>query len=232
MFDDILRDLRVMQQQASSLQAALARAQAQAPRRADGADATGAVRVTLGPDGLPATVTVSGDWARLLRPAAVGGAVVEAYLVAARGRTAAWFSALDREGWPSTVEEPDPSPPEPPPAEPARRDRNAIAADVLQAFDQVDEYARRPGVTATGTTSNRTGTVTITLSTGALLSCVVEEGWAARQSGPGMSRAIDEALDAARAALTAAASATDPTGHLDELLGEALALISEPRGSR
>jgi hypothetical protein len=53
--DDIVGQLRVLQQYATGLQNVMAQAQASASKRVEATDGGGAVRVVLGPDGLPAS---------------------------------------------------------------------------------------------------------------------------------------------------------------------------------
>jgi hypothetical protein len=234
--EDIVRDIERMQQQASELEALIAGAQAHAPTRAEGTDATGAVRITLGPDGLPESVRVDRDWKGVLRPAAVGEAVVQSHAAAAQQRMAAWSAALEEGGWSPSVGEALSSAPEPLPAPPTfptpRRDLDDVADAVKQAFATVEELARRPALTAARTGSNRDATVTITLSMAGLLSCTVDARWAARQTGTALSRALQQALDAARGSLAQAAAAPDPTQRLDQLFGEVLSHISDPDVAR
>jgi hypothetical protein len=79
--------------------------QSRAPRRTQGADQSGAVRVVLGPDGLPVSITVVADWQQRTGTRAFGSAVVDAFTVAARQRVAVWTQTLEREGWHQRVEQ-------------------------------------------------------------------------------------------------------------------------------
>jgi hypothetical protein len=148
--DDVLRDLRRLQQYAAGLRGLLTDADAHAPQQAAGADRTGAVSVLLGPDGLPNSVRVAPDWPQWVRPEDLGAAVLEAGQAAAGQRLAAWTEALDRTGWRSDADRlrethppssdtapvitPDPSP----------RPLQDLAEDVLASFDTIDLVAAAP----------------------------------------------------------------------------------------
>jgi hypothetical protein len=97
--DDIVGQLRGLQRYAAGLRDSIAQAQAHAPGHAEATDRSGAVRVVLGPDGLPKSVRVEPDWQRRLDPAVFGDAVVEAFQAAAGERMAAWSQTLHDNGW-------------------------------------------------------------------------------------------------------------------------------------
>jgi hypothetical protein len=101
---DLIRELQRIQRYATGLGDLLAHAQAQAPRRAEGTDRSGGVRVVLGPDGFPETIRVESGWERRLAPEAFGGAVGEAFSAAMGERLAEWTDTLRREGWQSEVD--------------------------------------------------------------------------------------------------------------------------------
>ena len=80
MTDDTIQELRRFQQYTSQLPKGLiARVQEDMPQSAEIEDAQGAVRVRVGQDGLPESVTAVRDWQRRRGPEQIGDAVVEAY---------------------------------------------------------------------------------------------------------------------------------------------------------
>jgi hypothetical protein len=70
--------------------------------------------------------------------------------------------------------------------------------------------------------------LTVRISPAGLVSCVVDEQWAAQQSAATLVSAFDEALARAKTDLTAKADA-DPEHRLDRVVAEALALLNDPR---
>ncbi len=241
---DILNELRQIQRYATGLQALLADAQAQAPRQADGTDGTGAVRVHLGRDGLPESVRVESDWQRRLAPEAFGGAVGEAFAAAMGQRLAGWTTTLREQGWQSgadrlrqTMDRPTPTEPTAD-AIPAAFRRSApprpvdvLAEDMISAFDNLDQLTTPPQPAAASTGSAANGKLVVTLSPTGGLSCTADPQWVERQSAASLMNALGEALTAAKAHLAATSpSATPaPSGRLDQLLGEAFAVLSDPR---
>jgi hypothetical protein len=218
-------------------------AQSSSPQRAEGRDSTGAVRTVLGPDGLPETIRLEPDWQRVLDPACVGDAVVEAARVAANQRLAAWTRALDDRGWTARADrlradlEDEPESAAAPAAdlpggirEARPRAMELLAEDVLAELDKANQFPGLPAMAATGTGSDRSRRVTIVVSKAGLTSCAVDPRWAVQQSGSGLSSGLAEALAAARTDLARAAQhAPNPMAQLDRLLGEALALLADPR---
>ncbi len=93
--DDLARQFAQMQGYAAALHSLIIDAQAQAPQHAEGADRSRAVRVVLGPDGLPATFRVESDWKRRIEPTAFGAAVLEAFQAAVSDRLSAWTRTLE-----------------------------------------------------------------------------------------------------------------------------------------
>jgi hypothetical protein len=234
---DLIRELQQIQRYAAGLHELLAQAQTQAPRRAEGTDRSGGVRVVLGPDGFPETIRVDSGWERRLAPEAFGGAVGEAFSAAMGERLAAWTDTLRQQGWQSDIDRlkgaADRSPEAPPalrrPTPPRSRPIGDVAEDMIKAFDTVDAMARPPAP-ASGTGSAAGGRLTITLAGNGALSCTAEPQWVSRQSPAALMSALNEALHAARADLARQhppAAAT--TGRLDGLLDEAFALLSDPR---
>ncbi len=238
-----MRDLARLHRYASGLSNLMASAQSRSPQQAEGSDNTGAVWVVLGPDGLPETIRVESQWRRVLGSADIGDAVVEASRVAANQRMASWTRTLGDEDWTAKAdrlrEDVDEQPEShelvaadlPPAIRQARpRAMEPLAEDVLAEFDKVDQFTGPQAMTVVGTGSDNTGRVTIVMSKADLTSCAADQRWASQQSGAALNTAFGEALAAARKDLEDAADqAPNPMAHLDQLLGEALALLADPQ---
>jgi hypothetical protein len=242
--DDIIGELHRLRRYAAGLRDSIAQAQASAPQRTEATDGSGAVRVVLGPDGLPESLRVEGDWQRRLDPAAFGDAVVEAFQVAAGERMAAWSSTLDDAGWRSRADrsraDPDderqPAVTEPLPvamrdamADARPRALDALAEDMMRALDGVQETVGATPLIVTGSGASDSGRLVVTLSRAGLVSCTAQARWVSRQSGPTLTAALNHALSAARADLGTAAEAPNPVGQLDHLFAEVLAILTDPQ---
>lgn len=238
-----MRELAQLQRYANELQGLVGSAQAKAPQRAEGMDPTRTVEVTLGADGSLDRITVASDWRSYLAPEAIGDAIETAFKSASDDRTEAWSRALERSGW---AEDPDRSQEDgevPPPGNPldalpdayrrsideaAPRALAGLAEDVLGLFDKIGEFTVPATVTATGAGTNASQTVVIKLSKSGLEACTVDARWAAQQDGTRLTNGLNEALASARQSLSQVADAPAPTARLDQLLGEALALLHHP----
>lgn len=238
----LIREFQQIQRYASRLSELLAQAKEQAPRRAEGTDRSGMVRVMLGPDGLPETIKVENGWKGQLAPDAFGAAVGEAFSAATGNRLTAWTVALREQGWPARVDRLrtglDSSGPEPAPVPPAvqrampPRPLDAIAEDVIKAFDTVHRFAAPPAPVS-GSGSAASGRLSLTLSASGGLSCTADPKWVSRQSAAALRTALSVGLRAARAELARAnlARAADDasgTARLDGLLNEAFAVLMNP----
>ena len=93
------RRLANLQRQAVQLGDLAASLTAAAPRRVEGSDKTGWVRVTLGGDGLPETILVRSGWRQRLEAGRLGAAVLEANGDALACGTRPWSDALDGSRW-------------------------------------------------------------------------------------------------------------------------------------
>ncbi|MGC9665584.1 hypothetical protein ACNTMW_03400 [Planosporangium sp. 12N6] len=242
MNEDFMRELARLQRYTAGLSRLMADAQSRLARRAEGSDGSGRVSAVLAPDGLPETLHVRSDWRDALDPARVGDAVVEACRVAANERMASWSRSLEDEGWLARANrlredvEERPVAAEPVTGRPVGVDQagprsmESLAEGVLTEFDTVGRFAGAPVLTATGTGSDRTGHVTITLSKAGVTSCAVDQHWVARQAGTDLNSAFAEALAEARTDLVRVLEqAPDPTARLDQLLGDALSLLADPQ---
>jgi hypothetical protein len=106
MTEDTIRNLRRIQAHAAGLRDLLADLPGREPARAAGTDRSGAVRLLLGPDGLPESVHLAPDWPRRLPATDLGDAVLAASLAAAGQRMTAWPNTPDRQ---PTKQPPDPT---------------------------------------------------------------------------------------------------------------------------
>lgn len=238
---DVQKDLERLGAQAAGLQELLMDAQDSRPERAEAADRTGALRVTLGPDGLPRSFLVSADWRHRLGSGSFGAAVTEACLAASQAWQAAWSQALAE-----SRSRPSPARPASRLAAPASllaapaagngRPLQMLAEDLLGAVDDVLALARQAGdrpTVAEGTGTNLSKTVAINLSRQAVLSCDVDADWIADQPASRLTEALNQALAAAREDLAAAVRAADSSAEearakLGAMVAGALAAMQDP----
>jgi hypothetical protein len=231
-----IQDLERLSRRAAGLHLLLEEAQHARPERAEGADRSGALLVTLGPDGLPRSFRVAADWAQKLQASSFGAAVNEACLAASQAWQAAWSRALATSRGRAAV----PGPEHPPqawrlPAE-ERRPPQILAEDVLAAADEVLALAGTAAgqrAIPQGTGANRSKTVAITLSREAVLHCDADPDWIAGKPAALLTEALNQALEGARedlaAAVRSAISVADAArGKLDALMAEAVAALSDP----
>ncbi|SDY98545.1 hypothetical protein SAMN05444365_104439 [Micromonospora pattaloongensis] len=241
---DILSSLQQFQQYAVGMQNLLAQAQAGVPERVEATDRSGMVRAVLGRDGLPESITVEPDWQHRLTADGFGAAVLEACQTAAGERMAAWSQALQADGLRARVdrmredlaERPAPAPADALPAElrhqwdRARpRGLEYLVEDVLRAADRVDEFAAASPLAVSGTGTDASGRLVVTVSKAGLVSCEAEPRWAGQQRGTALTAALREAVAMARADLARASQPSHSTGELDQLLTEALAILNDPQ---
>jgi hypothetical protein len=248
--DDLLRELSRLQRYAAGLRELLSEAQAESPRQTEATDRSGAVRMVLGPDGLPVSIRVAAGWERKIAPAAFGGAVAEAFSAAARERMAAWTQQLSDSRWqqkagrlredisagrPGTPHDQVPPAFTRDPGDIQPRPIDALAEDVLKALDAAQEAAAaKPAKPPQGTGQSAMGKLVLTLSSGGLVSCTADPRWVSQQTAVKLTDALGQALAAARTQLAEAtkaaqAAATQRSDGLSQLLGEALSLLNDPR---
>jgi len=241
--DELMAQFAQLQRYTAALHQLIATAQEQSPRRSAGADATGAVRVELGPDGLPSSFRVDGRWGRMLKPEEFGAAVVRACQAATGERLAQWSESLRSSGWQREAARlrggPDTQPATPMARVPAAfrrplpdvtpRPIGQITEDVLAAFDDTARFT--PPVTAAGTGAAAGGKLVITLSPTGLTSCTADGRWVAEQTAARLMNALSEALAAAKADLDRhpPQALGRPGEGMDGLLAEAMALLTDPR---
>lgn len=243
MNDELMRQFAQLQRYTAALHQLIATAREQSPLHSAGADATGAVRVELGPDGLPTTFRVDGRWHRMLAPEEFGAAIVQACQAAIAERLAQWSESLRSNGWQQQAARlrggPDAQPATPMARVPAAfrrplpdvtpRSLGQITEDVLAAFD--DTARLSPPATPGGTGAAAGGKLVITLSPTGLTSCTADGRWVAEQTAARLMNALSEALAAAKADLDhhTRPAPERPSDGMDRLLAEAMALLTDPR---
>lgn len=244
MTDDLMTQFAHMQSYTAALHGLITEAQARAPQHSEGADQSNAVRVVLGPDGLPTSFRVQRDWNRRIEPAAFGGAVLEACQAALGERLAAWTRTLQDHGWKARADRlhgglDDPAARleqgrvplafgHPGPAV-RPRPLGDVTEDVFTAFDNVSRLTQQPPPPARGTGSAGGGKLTITLSSTGLTSCGADPRWVSHQTAAQLMNALSAALCAAKQDLASTPPSPAPASGLDRLLAEALALLNDPR---
>ncbi|MGH3811574.1 MAG: hypothetical protein ACRDUV_03825 [Pseudonocardiaceae bacterium] len=242
--DELMRELAQIQQYAAGLQDLLATAQAEAPRSGEGTDGTGSIRVFLGPDGLPNSFRIESGWNRKIPAEGFGDAVLEAFQAAMGERLAVWTRTLEEQGWQAQAdrlrvdldEQPSVSGQEEVPSafghpveDVTPRPVDQVAEDMIKAFDQIGDLAGRPPQASGGTGSSRSGKLVLTLSRAGLVSCTADPEWVSAQTAATLMNALGEALTVARADLENSTAQAAPSGSLDRLFAEALALLRDPR---
>jgi hypothetical protein len=248
MLEDDLWELERLRRYATELHNLMAEAESVAPQRVEATDRSGAVRMTIGPDALPESLRIAGDWKQKLQPAAVGAAVIDAYGECVRQRVAEWTRVLDNHNVADRMRQLDqleaetqgPAPPASSGSLPAAfrpnvghiqaRPLDLIAEDVLSAAGAAESAIAASAANASagetrGTGSTRRGEVAITVSAEGLVSCDVDPDWAERQTAVRLTEALRTALDTARENLAAAQNAWgdssgDVTTRLNELFSE------------
>jgi hypothetical protein len=206
----------------AALQRAAAEQESQLPQRVEGVDPTRAVRVVIGPDGLPESVEVDYDWHRHLRPEKIAQALQSAYQDATKQRLRAWADAME------TFTLPDPPPvgavvptayrPAAPDPQIRPRRIEEIGADIARLAAEPAADPDAPPPTGSGATAH--GKLTLTLATDHL-ACTVDHFWAADQTGEELSTAFATVLAAARADF----AGHSPAGRAQRLLNEVIAAM-------
>jgi hypothetical protein len=239
--EEIMAQFAQIQRYAAGLRGLLAEAQAMAPGQSHGSDRSGALRVTIGPDGLPNAFRIAPDWKRRIEAESFGSAVLEACQAAIGERLSAWTTALADDGWQDKVERlkggpAEPAPPgQPPPpippaftaaAERARpRPPEQLAEDVLGALADVEQSIPAP---ASGSGSAARGKLAVTISDTGLTSCTADPEWVAEQTAAMLTNEMTTALDQARADLRARSQRPRSATGTDRLIAETLALLNDP----
>ncbi|MFF5180444.1 hypothetical protein ACFY2Q_20655 [Micromonospora sp. NPDC000316] len=239
MTDDILRSFQQLRSYALDLQGILTDAQASAPEQVVATDATGTVQVVLGADGSTESIAVATGWRRRLAAEQLTAAVLEACEAAAVERMAAVSEALPDAGADPGADRPFAEPGPVAPADPLPADMreqvdraqprplDELVEDVLRAADNIDEYAALSPIAVTGTGTDASRQIVVTVSRAGLLSCEAEPYWLDTQGGADLTAALTEAVAAARADLADATRQAAGTSELDQLFVETLATLNE-----
>jgi hypothetical protein len=236
MTDDLAAQFAQIQKYTAALHSLLTAAQEHTPRQSEGADESGAVRVTLDSDGLPKAFRVDNDWDRKIEPAAFGAAVVAAFQAAISDRLETWSRSLAEDGWRDRVDQLDgPSAPveaqipaafRKPVEHVVPRSIGDIAEDVFKAFDNV---AAPPPNTSGASGTDQTGKLVISLTAQGLTSCTVDERWVAEQTAARLMNALGQALAAAKEDLARASQDPQPLSGVDRFFAETMALLNDPQ---
>jgi hypothetical protein len=122
-------------------------------------------------------------------------------------------------------------------AEARPRPIDALAEDMMAAFDRVDQIAAASPLARTVTGRDASARLAVTLSAAGLASCTAPKAWVGQQTGSTLTSALGQALSAARDALAGTAGDPDPAGQpgqpdelgqLDQVFAEALAILTNP----
>lgn len=256
MMNDIAERLGRLQTHTAGVAALMASAWAGAPASARGRDATESVEVTIDDAGLPTTVSIEPEWEEELAPAALGGAVLEAYTAAVADGMSTWSAALEQGGWQTQVDElrerdaagPSSADPLPSPAVVAAPASSGVAPpdlgtlleEAIGSLQASRARAAEPAVAPLAAGKGGGGRVTVELTSTGLQACVIDASWATNQEADTLVSAISGALRAARADLdlqsvsgsTDAPADTDGAGRdaqlvsSDASLSNALAALS------
>ena len=207
------------------------------PSGIEATDTGGAVRVRLGPDGLPGSFEIDQDWRSRLHRGSFAQAVLEACQAATERRLTDWTRRLEDPDWPeqagrvvettgSDVRDVDAATRAPErdvvarePGDPRPRARRVVIDEILQAVDNIDGLLDSPGQPSQGVGSAAFGKLVLTVSEDELVSCTADEGWVSQRTAEELTHALEAALASARADLTSAVRAS-PTGRLAALMDE------------
>ncbi|MEU8661509.1 hypothetical protein [Actinoplanes philippinensis] len=202
----------------------------------EGLDASGCVRIVLGPDRLPIRFHVREGWQDRLDASSLAGAVMDANNEAIGSAYRIWSDRLDDTGWWRRQRKSDEaaerrtmpvaSPPRTPRARLGPEDPE-MGERILRLLHDARRTATRPEPAET-TGSNDNGTVSIRLSPGGLAGCVIDEDWARHRRGDALATALSDAVRQARRHLT---SPRLGLREADALIGEALAALAALAGT-
>lgn len=221
---DMMRQLQQLQRQAEQLGQLARDLAAATPRRSEGTDATGWVRIVLGPDGFPVEIRIRDGWQQRLEPERLGTAVREANTDAVQRAMRAWTDQLDDAGWwrrRADLEEtvaPGDGVPDMPYGQ--RRESADLAEEALASLQMAQAQPNLPVVSDEGTDDGRR--IVVQLGSGGLTGCTIDAGWAARSATSSINAALSSALQRAAAKRSATPR---PSGEIDAMLGDALATL-------
>lgn len=230
MIDDLIESLTQLHNRSASLAKFAGSALEFAPRSGTGTDRSGMISARVTEDGIPESVRIDQHWRRGIAARKFGAAVLEATHAALRDRLTAWSRTLADADWQNAAEV-APVPVAPPPLADQRRPRSidAVAEDLITAFDAIRKLPTGSADGTTGRGRDRSDKLIITLSRAGVVSCEVDERWVAGQSAAALMNAIAEALALAKADLAERVRTGATAPVLDGLFVEALALLRNPR---
>ena len=234
--ESLIEDLGRLQSYAGELQRVIRAAESAAPAQASGRDASGAAEAIIDRTGMPTALRLADDWERRVDPAAVGGALVEAYQRAVQQHLTAWSEDLERSGWRYDAREVDeraaaaPALFRAPVGCGAPRSIASLLEDVLGELDRSHRRAARPTQPpAPRSFAAAAGRGSLPLAPHAQPGVHGAPAWARGTSAAAINGELAQALQTAR--LTAAqAPRRDPDAdRLDELFGEVINFLQAHR---
>lgn len=209
--DDLVR----LRRESGDLSMRIRELQATAPERTIGTDRTGVIHVTLGPDGIPASIAVGPQWQDKIRVRDLADAVTEAAQQATCHRAEVWARAHSQMGAsagapaPSENDEPDFSGKA---ITSSPRPVDEIAAEAIGLLDEALSLPAGDGrVLRQFRGAGSGGAVAVILKRDGDLSCEVDAHWAASQASSQVGQALQSALAAARAEFYARQQASGGT---------------------
>ncbi|MBO0868920.1 MAG: hypothetical protein J2P15_10170 [Micromonosporaceae bacterium] len=240
MRDESIRDATILARRGMAMSDLIAEAQS-AAGSAEGVDESGAVRARVGQDAFPDYLWVDPDWQSRLPAGSFGAAVVQACRAANHNRDERLRHAMADDDWRYRLDEAarDDSPGRPhSQTDPAQLRRDARLANP-RPFDEVfeDLYATlgtldglidSPQQQPSGTGTDPTGALVVTVTEAGLQACTARADWVAGQRGTTLVEAFGRALTEARADLAQRRSAAGAAGldqvgaHFQHLFEESL----------
>ncbi|WP_146164168.1 hypothetical protein [Pseudosporangium ferrugineum] len=215
-----------LQQQAAQLSQLAQGLAAATPQRTEGSDATGWVRVSLGPDGAPTDIRVRDGWRQRIAPEALAAAVLDANRDAVRRAMESWIDALDQQRWWRRRADVDEFAGEagqsdlPAPPHGLTRDVNDVAEEAITELQGAQRSASAPADQEhEGADDGRH--VVVRVGQGGLLACDIVPRWAEREEGSAVSAALSVALKRARPEPPPPPSSS----RADDLVADALATL-------
>jgi hypothetical protein len=122
-----------------------------------------------------------------------------------------------------------------PPTAPPPRPLGIVVEDALRTFDDVERYRPPPPGSVQGQGRAGGAKFTLTLSAEGLVACVADPRWVAGQTPATLANTFSAATAEAKAALAKAMAAAaqaapvNPVDRLQNLFGETMALLADPR---